>query len=318
MNPLIQLKKATLPFLGVFVLICLTLSPRVEAVVPPPDGGYSGFNTAEGQNALFSLTTGSANTSVGWYSLFSNTDGSFNTALGAGTLLFNVGDQSTGEGIGNTAIGAATLLFNTTGSDNTAIGEAALLSNTEGIYNTATGNSALQSNVTGIANTANGKWALLSNTTGSYNTANGVFALSSNTTGDGNTANGYNALNNNTTGARNVALGDTAGNNATTGNFNIYIGAGMVGVAGESNACYIASIFGQTSASGVPVYINSDNKLGTSTSSKRFKKDIKPMDKASEALLALKPVTFRYKKELDPGGRSPVRPCGRGSRERES
>jgi hypothetical protein len=82
----------------------------------------------------------------------------------------------------------------------------------------------------------------------------------------------------------------------------VYIGAGMLGVAGESNACYIKSIFGQTSTSGIPVLINSSNKLGTMTSSKRFKKDIKPMGKTSEAILALKPVTFHYKKEIDPQG----------------
>ena len=109
MNPLIQLKKATPPFLGVFVLVCLTLSSRVQAVVPPPDGGYPDFNTAEGQNALFSLTTGSANTAVGWSSLFSNTEGSSNTAVGAGTLVFNIGDHITGGGIQNTAIGTAAL-----------------------------------------------------------------------------------------------------------------------------------------------------------------------------------------------------------------
>ena len=90
-----------------------------------------------------------------------------------------------------------------------------------------------------------------------------------------------------------------------SGSGNVYIGRGIQGVAGESNACYIKSIFGQTSANGIPVLINSDNKLGTTTSSlARFKEAIKPMDKASEAILALKPVTFRYKKELDPKAHS--------------
>jgi len=97
-----------------------------------------------------------------------------------------------------------------------------------------------------------------------------------------------------------AAIGDLAGVAATTGTGNVYIGANMFGVAGESDACYIRSIFGQTSASGIPVLINSNNKLGTTTSSKRFKEEIKPIDKASEALFALKPVSFRYKKELDP------------------
>ena len=102
--------------------------------------------------------------------------------------------------------------------------------------------------------------------------------------------------------ANNVALGSGAGASATTGSNNVYVGAGMQGVAGESDACYVKSIFGQTSATGIPVLINSNNKLGTTMSSKRFKKEIRPMDKASESLLALKPVTFRYKEEIDPTG----------------
>lgn len=81
-----------------FVLVCFVIASPVRAVVPAPDGGYPGFNTAEGQNALFNLTTGLGNTAVGWFSLWSNTDGSYNTAVGAGTLLFTVGNQSTGEG----------------------------------------------------------------------------------------------------------------------------------------------------------------------------------------------------------------------------
>jgi hypothetical protein len=155
---------------------------------------------------------------------------------------------------------------------------------------------------TGARNTANGSGALCSNTTGGDNVADGFEALGSNTTGTENTGNGSQALFGNTTGKDNVALGFQAGINATTGNNNVYIGAAIPGVAGESNACYIRSIFGQTSASGIPVLINSSNKLGTTTSSKRFKEDIRPMDKASEALLALKPVSFRFKKEIDPAG----------------
>ena len=124
---------------------------------------------------------------------------------------------------------------------------------------------------------------------------NGAF-----TTGFNNTAIGDQALFANTTGFDNVALGTGAGFSATTGAANVYIGAGMNGVAGESNSCYIASIFGQTTTSGIPVLINSNNKLGTTTSSKRFKEDIKPMDKASEPLFSLKPVSFHYKKDIDP------------------
>ena len=319
-----------------FALVCFGLFPRAQAVVPPPDGGYPNFNTAEGQNALFSLTTGSANTAVGWYSLFSNTDRSFNTGVGAGTLVLNIGEQ-------NTATGAAALLLNTTGSFNTANGALALLNNTEGIQNTATGESALYSNTTGGANTAIGNSALERNTTGGANTANGVSALFSNTTGNENTATGISALSSNTTGYRNTAngrsalafnttgflntangyqallnntgsgntaLGYLAGSNLTTGDDNICIG--NVGVAGDGGtirigepfigATYIAGISGQTAPGGAAVFVNGDGKLGTSTSSARFKDEIKPMAEASEALFALQTVTFRYKKEIDPQG----------------
>src|SRR5262245_14269233 len=118
MKRMIQLKQTT----PVFLLFCFGVLQGVQAVVPPPDGGFPNFNTAEGQNALFSLTTGVANSAVGWFSLFSNTDGSFNTGVGAGTLLFDVGDQGTNEGTQNTAIGTAALLNNTIGSGNTATG----------------------------------------------------------------------------------------------------------------------------------------------------------------------------------------------------
>jgi hypothetical protein len=101
-----------------------------------------------------------------------------------------------------------------------------------------------------------------------------------------------------------VALGVFTGQNQTIGNDNVYIGQGIFGVAGESNACYIKSIFGATSANGIQVLVNSSNKLGTTTSSRRFKQAIKLMDRDSEALFALNPVTFRYKDEIDPEGRS--------------
>ncbi len=279
MNALIRLKKTTPVFVIALSLACVALLPKAQAVVPPPDGGYSGGNTAEGQKALQSLTTGGFNAAVGYFSLFANTTGSFNTAVGAGALDLNTASN-------NTATGAAALLLNTTGTNNTAAGTAALSSNTQGNRNTATGFNALSSNTTGLGNTANGADALANN--------NGV----------ANTAIENLTLVNNTTGNSNTAVGSNAGFNQTTGSGNVYIGAGLGGVAGESNACYIQSIFEQTSPGGTPVLINSSNKLGTTTSSKRFKEDIKPMENASEAVLALKPVTFRYKKEIDPTGTS--------------
>src|SRR5436189_712230 len=94
-------------------LINFGLLTRTPAVIPPPDGGYPGGNTAEGLNALFSLTTGGFNTAVGSLSLYATTAGSFNTAVGSGALDLNTANN-------NTAIGVAALLLNTTGNDNTA------------------------------------------------------------------------------------------------------------------------------------------------------------------------------------------------------
>ena len=332
----------------VLAVLYLTVLPKSQAVVPVPDGGYPGFNTAEGQNALFSLTAGAGNTAVGWHSLFSDTSGGFNTALGAGTLLFNNADANTAVGTAalllntagehNTAIGTSALLNNTIGYSNTEIGSAALFSNTEGRYNTAIGETALldnttgqlntaiaagalSRNTTGVNNTAVGYAALLGNTTGDTNTAVGSFALNSNDTGIGNSAMGVNALAINTAGSFNTAIGDIAlsqnagtlntavgwraGINNTGGSVNIYLG-NEGGGPNESNRTrlgrmgdaptlftYIAGIFG-TNVSGTAVYIDSEGQLGTVNSSRRFKHDIKPMDKASEAILSLKPVTFRY------------------------
>jgi trimeric autotransporter adhesin len=405
-------------------LACFALSPVAEAVTPAPDGGYPGFNTAEGLNALAPATPGVWNTAIGGYALASsapggigntavglnslrhNTTGTFNSALGVNSLLFNsTGSQNVGigyqaldfnttatrnTGVGfqalftnnandTTAVGWRALFRNTTGIQNTATGSQALFSNTTDSFNTATGyqalfhntgdgghnnvangyqalfsnttgrrntadgSSALYSNTTGIANTAQGDQALYSNTAGSFhtaigwgalashssteadsgaNTAVGESALVNHTTGGGNTAVGESVLVSHITGHQNIALGYVAGQNLTDGSGNIHIS--NPGVPTESStirignvvpftdiygfphaahtATYIAGISGQTASGGVAVYINSDGKLGTLTSSARFKTEIKPMDKASEAILALKPVTFRYKHEIDSKG----------------
>jgi uncharacterized coiled-coil protein SlyX len=322
MKTLVQIKLAlrffTLPL--ALILGWVALPQAAQAVVPPPDGGYPGFNTAEGTNALKNLTTGAANTAVGWFSLTSNTDGSFNTGVGAGTLVLNVGNQSTGDGVDNTAVGAVALFLNTTGSDNTAVGTAALLNN-DGDTNTAVGAFALNQNTTGAGHTAVGFGALRNNIAGAFNTvptglggntAIGANALFTNISGNGNTAVGGLALSNNDSGFVNTAIGASAGF-LITGDFNICIGAGVSGVAGESStirigdnlsdtqgdsACYIGGIYNQfiDPATDTLVGIDATGKLGTAVpSSRRFKHDIKPMDKASEAILALKPVAFHYK-----------------------
>ncbi|HKF96020.1 MAG TPA: tail fiber domain-containing protein [Gammaproteobacteria bacterium] len=285
------------------VLSAGAAGPTAYAVVPLPDGGYPGGNTAEGSNALLRRTTGMYNTAIGIYSLLSLTDGSFCTGIGAGTLLANTAVQ-------NTATGAGALLSNTTGLNNTANGVFTLLNNTEANSNTANGALALYRNTTGADNTATGYAALESNTTSGGNTANGSQALLLNTTGFENTAIGYQTLLHNIGGSGNTALGYLAGSNLTIGDDNICIG--NVGVAGDGGvirigepfigATYIAGISGQTASGGATVFVAADGKLGTNTSSARFKDEIKPMGKASEAILALKPVSFRYKNAIDPKG----------------
>jgi hypothetical protein len=285
MNSLSQLKR-TPTFLIALLLVYPGLSPRAQAVNPPPDGGYPGQNTAEGTDALFSLTSGWYNTATGFHALYSNTTGGSNTAIGSIALASNT------TGAQNTAIGSGALLNNTTGYNNTAIGEAALEGNTTGTYNTATGAFTLP------------------NTVGSANTANGYSALHFNYSGRRNAAYGYQALFNNTTGGFNIALGQQAGKYLTTGSNNIDIG--NVGVRAESNTIrigtqgtqtqtFIAGIFG-TAVSGSGVMINAAGQLGTAPSSQRFKQQIQSMDKESDVLLALRPVTFHYKKEVDPEG----------------
>jgi Chaperone of endosialidase len=293
-------------FLIPVALAWFALSPPTQAQLSPaPDGGYPSDNTAEGTDALFNLTTGSDNTAIGFQALFSNTTGDSNTATGSIALMSNT------TGVRNTANGFATLNSNTTGERNTATGRAALTFNTTGNNNTADGHDALFSNTTAIRNTATGSFALFSNTTGPNNTAIGYFALFSNTTGNSNTANGYDALVNNTTGVGNIALGNFAGSNLTTGDNNIDVG--NLGVPAEANTirigaegtqtnAYLAGIYQTNIVNGLVVKVDSDGHLGTVGSSERFKDAIKPMDKTSEAILALKPVTFHYKKELDPEG----------------
>ncbi len=267
------------------------LPPKAFGVVPAPDGGYPNWNTAEGTNALFHLTSGIYNTALGGQALFSDTSAGYNTGVGVNALFHN-------NGFYNTATGVFALLSNTTGTRNTANGVNALRLNIVGSGNTAIGTNSLYANSNNF-NTAIGGNALFHNTSGSANTASGVQALEANTSGFLNTANGYQALIHNTSGINNTALGSSAGTGVTTANNVIVIGTPGFNV---SNSCFIGNIYGQMAGFGTPVYINSSGQLGTSTSSQRFKDNIKPMDEASEVLFALKPVTFRYKKELDPAG----------------
>ena len=222
----------------------------MRAVDPQPDGGYPGGNTAEGDKALYTLSTGTANTAVGYTALRNDTSGSFNTAMGRQALFTN-----------------------TAGGFNTAVGNTALSLNT-GNYNTAIGDSTLNDNTSGAGNLAAGEAALTASTTGNYN----------------------------------IGLGYYAGSNISTGSYNIDIGnSGLnadaniirIGTAGNQTAAFIAGIRDTTTgnADAIAVVIDSAGQLGTVSSSARFKQQIKPMEQTSEAILALKPVTFCYKND---------------------
>ena len=241
-----------------FVVVTLALAgfgfvPTLRAVVPAPDGGYGGQNTAEGQSALFSLTSGTRNTALGYNSLFSDISGSGNTATGIQSLLNNT------SGGGNTATGDSALWSNLTGNNNTAIGLEVMFVNTTGGYNTAAGYQALFFNTAGWDNTALGLQSLFYNDTGGTNTAVGEAALFFNTTG-----------------SNNIALGINAGFNLTTGSNNIEIG--NAGLADEANtirigdpslqtATFIAGITGVDMSGGYPVFIDANGQLGIGTSS---------------------------------------------------
>ncbi len=340
-----------------FTLICFVLLPNTQAVVPAPDGGYPGGNTAEGTQALFNLisgvsntanghqalfnntigssntaekfralfnnttgiqnatgfntlfhnTTGEANTAHGREALFNNTTGANNTANGFQALFSNTsGHANTANGFEalfyntgslNTATGSLTLFNNTIGSLNTANGVNALFRNTTGTFNTATGNEALFFNTIGNDNTANGVSALANNTRGLQNTANGSLALVSNSIGNNNTAIGFRALVNNASGSSNIGVGVNAGSAVTSARNVICVGTGLTG-ANVSDRCYIDNIWQEPGGSQA-VYVNAAGKLGALVSARRFKDEIKPMGEASEVIYRLKPVSFRYKPEVE-------------------
>jgi hypothetical protein len=268
-------------------LACFVVLPNAPAVSPPPDGGYPGGNTAEGQQALLNLTTGMFNTAIGWLSLATVTTGELNTAIGAGALLLNTAD-------GNTATGTGALLNNSIGFGNTANGTFALVNNLTGNNNTAVGREALSSLTQGNSNTAIGRDALLNNVDGSNNVAVGRDALLGSTSGESNVAVGRGTLANSTTGDSNLALGIDAGNQIITANNVICIGHTGADV---SDTTWIDNVFGVTTQSGMTasVIVSNNGQLGTVASSERFKKDIAGMQRTSEAILALRPVTFHYR-----------------------
>jgi hypothetical protein len=256
MNLLFQFKRISSSplrralLLTVILPLSFWLLPTVQAVNPPPEGGYPNGNTAEGTGALFKLTNGANNTAVGFRTLHENKGSVRNTAAGSLALFANTRDMST-----------------------------------------ATGYQALNNVLTGSRNTANGCRALFSlSRVGSFNAATGFQALSRLTSGEGNIAVGIGAGFNLTTGSHNIYIGNSG---VAADNFSIRIGNP------QHRKTFVSGISGAR-VTGAPVSVQTHGKLGTMPSSQRFKDQIKPMGNASEAILALEPVTFRYKKEVDP------------------
>jgi hypothetical protein len=259
-----------------------------------------------------SAQTGSYNTAHGYQALGSNNSGWLNTAHGASALTSNT------SGNYNTAVGAQALLSNTEAEENTAIGFEALYANTAS-GNTAAGSSALSSNTTGGGNTATGYWALVYNTTGQYNTANGSGALYGNSTGSNNTAVGYEALYGSYAGGDNIAIGFLAATNVLGDNsHNIHIGSegasgdnSVIRIGGNTalgdpvtQTAFYASGIGNATVNGAAVLVNtSTGQLGIASSSRRFKEDIHDMGDATDGLMRLRPVTFRYKQPFDDGAK---------------
>ena len=328
------------------VLVSLALLPIAQAAPAPntPDpGGKPVSNTADGQNALLSITTGIHNSAFGFDALLSNSISKFNTAVGSVALLSDNGTTA-GEGDQNTAVGTGALLSNTTGGSNTAIGAFALLFNIDGFGHTAVGSGALENNnASGLfsSNTAVGVSALLTSTTGGANVAVGEGALIGVETGSANTAIGalagfsYNAdetsnicIGAGTSGSvgdnNTIRIGDNLpsggidvidagpaanfilmGTGLNTGGISIgtLIGFGNASIANGlstttgASSCNIGGIFNQTPPAGShAVVVGPNNQLADATlSSRRFKKDIAPIDKMSEGILALRPVTFHWK-----------------------
>jgi trimeric autotransporter adhesin len=268
MNITTQLRISILALLGALVL-GFGFAPAATAgrpgpgatPAPTPPGAYLGDNTAAGDQALYEL------------------------------LLYNGSDR----GWRNSAHGCWALRAVTTGWDNTALGAQALAVNTSS-NNTAIGSSSLAANTEGMSSTAIGRNALTSNTVGNFNAAIGQDSLLLNTEGGGNTAVGYGALQSNTTGVMNVGIGYYAGWNVSTA-YNV-ISIGSMG-GNVDNSAWISNVYGTTTQDGTvaPVVVSSTGQLGVVASSQRFKKDIASMDKASDGILALRPVTFHYKSD---------------------
>ena len=259
--------------------------PSVRAVTPPPDGGYGTRNTAEGTDSLFSLTTGAWNSAFGFRALYRNATAVRNTALGY-QALYNTNGPYNVSGLDNVAVGANALFNNTVGNSNIAIGSYALFENTTGSNNIAIGTRALRG-FNGSGNTVVGD----SFASGSDFASIGRPAVTDCRLGLLSDGIHYASIYAETDVEVGEYLPSTCPNTPDLTTQTVHINA--------KDAVYVMAVYGNPIA-GSPVTIDSNNQLGVAPSSKRFKTDIRPMDEASEAVLALRPVTFRYKEGIDP------------------
>ena len=264
------------------------------------DNTTGNYNTAIGvRRSFYNRTRQPATRPLVLLRSFTTPPDSYNTATGYYALL-----TQHHRNVSNTANGANALYSNTTASSTRPTVLMRSIATPPAAATRPTVSVRSLSNTIGqqhnTAHTVLARRSTSSNTTGGSNTANGVGALYNNTTGSNNTANGYQALVINT-GANNIGLGYNAGSSLTTGSGNVCIGSGILGLLARATPPG-SKMF--TPRPRLPGQFTSmlDNKIGTLVSSRRFKDEIKPMDKASEAILALKPVTFRYKKEIEPNG----------------
>jgi len=307
------------------------LSP-VQSLTPAPYA-VQAMNANSTSNLLGSLPSSQlsgaiANGQLAYNSITVSAGGGLSgggtVALGSSTILNNAGVLSvTGDAniTANTVAGAVTLTDNSTStsSGNTIVSRdasASFSANNITVYGTLGFPDGASMTSGGYRFLYSGNNNLFlgfdagATTTGAANLAIGPYALNINTSGGGNTAIGGSALQNCTSGNNNIALGSGAAANLSTGNYNIDIGSpGFTGDNGAirigygiyQSSAYINGIYG-TTVSGVAVQVNSSGQLGVASSSRKFKQDIKNMADTSDELLSLRPVTFKYKPEIEPQG----------------
>lgn len=291
-------------------------SINVAAILPAADGFMTVFPTGAAQPASSDLNFLAGEVVANAIVAPAGSGGAISVYVNVSThmiLDINGYYAAASTGVRNTFLGRGAGNFTMTGEDNTGIGCVPLTTNATGGSNTAVGGFSLPDNTMGDDNTAVGSAALRSNATGNSNTAIGSFVLvsDSNSTSSQNTGVGYGALALVNMGAStNTALGHGAGASISTGNNNICIGnsclsgdANTIRIgSGVQTATFVAGINGQVTPGGVLLLVNSDGKLGTTTSSRRFKEDIQEIAGKSDGLMRLRPVAFTYRRELDPTG----------------